>query len=766
MTFQNDSNTKKIEAVYKAALELHLLEQFCDAIVKYLEVLSYQKNHINACLNLSEVYYITEQYEAALITLLEGLKLNTNNPELLYMYGLVLEKNKKKLPAIFIYKKIIKLNSDFIGAYNNLGNLFFEIGQPQQAEKFYLQAIKIAPQHFGAYLNLGNLQMHQQQIDDAIETYTKALELNPKNTDVLYNLGFAFQSKKQEKQAYFYLGSSFYYNKDYAEAISYYQKYLKFSDQNQSVYVALADCYRNINQYQAASEILEQAIEMKPHSEELYFQAIVTRQLAGQTEEAIAIAEEAIQLFPESLSLKLEAPRILPIVYRNPEEIEFYRQRFIQGLNKVSKKLSLDTEESKKKAMLGTRRFTNFYINYQGKNDLELQKNYGNLLHQIMAANYPHWIEPLSHPPLTSKGKIRVGYISNCMRNHSAAKTRLGWLRHSDRDRFELYCYYTARPTDSFTKLFQIHSDVFHHIPSDLERVCQQIIDDRLHILVFLDIGMHPLTMQIAALRLAPIQCVGWVHPVTTGLPTIDYFISNELMEPENAEEHYSEKLIRLPNIGISYAKPLVPKLTKTRANFQLKQESIVYLCCQSLFKYLPQHDYIWGEIAQKVPQAQFVFLSHTSAEITKIFQCRLQQTFEKFGLNWQEYCIVLPRQNQLDYWQLNLLSDIYLDNLSWSGCNTTLEAIACDLPVVTCPGKLMRGRHAYGILKMLNVTDTIARTIEEYIAIAVNLALDTSWRNSVICQIHKRHDDLYEDLTCVQGLEAFYQSLEIHQYC
>ena len=92
------------------------------------------------------------------------------------------------------------------------------------------------------------------------------------------------------------------------------------------------------------------------------------------------------------------------------------------------------------------------------------------------------------------------------------------------------------------------------------------------------EIGMNAPTMQMAALRLAPVQCTAWGHPVTTGLPTIDYFLSSELMEAENAQDHYSEKLIRLPNIGVSYPKPYIPSLSKTRADYQLPEDAILYL--------------------------------------------------------------------------------------------------------------------------------------------------------------------------------------------
>ncbi|ELR98063.1 hypothetical protein [Gloeocapsa sp. PCC 73106] len=119
-----------------------------------------------------------------------------------------------------------------------------------------------------------------------------------------------------------------------------------------------------------------------------------------------------------------------------------------------------------------------------------------------------------------------------------------------------------------------------------------------------------------------------------------------------------------------------------------------------------------------------------------------------------------MNRLNQEDYWRLNLVCDIFLDSIGWTGGNTTLEAIACDLPVVTTPGEFMRGRHSSAILTMLQVTDTIGADVSEYIDIAVKLGLDQSWRDRVLAQMKANHHLLYDDLTCISGLEAFFTSL------
>ncbi len=756
--FEFDNKKYTLDKLRREALALQYSWCNEEAEKKYKELLQWDKNQADVLLNLGMLYYTTNRYQHALDLLFRSLELEPLKAIQHYSIGLVLEKIGNIPQAIKAYQQAIALEPQSINAYNNLGNIFLASGELEQAESIYRKASAANPKHFGSYLNLGNVLMERHQIDDAVKTYKKALDLKPNHPDIFDNLGVAFAAKNEPEQAALNYGYAYYYRGQYQEAINHYQQFLESKSGDLPFYIALTNCYQRLNQYEETINTYQEGIKLYPKAANLYFFLALALQEFGRTQEAIAVASEASQLLPDSLMLKLEKQRLLPIIYETEQEIEFYRCRFTQGLEELIQQTSLNTPEDKNSALLGVGSLTNFFLQYQGKNDLELQMRYGQFVHQVMAANYPQWAKPLSTPPLSKNGKIRIGYISSCMQWHTVGKLMLGWIRNCNRHEFEVYCYYIEPKVDFFTQQFWTYSDTFNHIPDDLEAVCKQIISDQLHVLVFIDIGMHPKITQIAGLHLAPVQCATWAHPITSGLPTIDYFLSSELMEPENAQSHYSEQLVCLPNIGVSYAKPIIPEPKKFRSEFELQDETVVYLSCQSLFKYLPQYDYVFAAIAQRVPQAQFAFISHQSAHITQIFRQRLQCAFANYCLNSEDYCVILPRQNADAYFNLNLVSDVFLDTFTWSGGNTTLEAVACNLPIVTCPGEFMRGRHSYGILKMLGVTDTIAKNEAEYIEIAVRLGLDREWRDSIVERMVQRHSYLYDDKTCVEALEAFYR--------
>jgi predicted O-linked N-acetylglucosamine transferase (SPINDLY family) len=549
-------------------------------------------------------------------------------------------------------------------------------------------------------------------------------------------------------------GNKLYRQGRYEAAIKHYQRFLVSQTGDIELYGNLSECLRNLNRIEEAIASLEAGIRHYPTAGKLHFEIIKTYQQNGRTKLAISSAERATEILPNEYVFKLFKHLTLPIVYNTLDEIKFYRDRFVLELEKLIQQTSLKTPEDKINALRGFSSFTNFYLAYQAHNVVESQSKYANLVHQVMVANYSQWVQPQSMPPLLENGKIRVGYISSYLHSYSGTLWLTGWLRYCNHQQFEIYCYYTGNDPDPITEQFRQYSDRFWHIPHNLEGVCQQIIDDKLHILVFPEIGMDALTIQIAALRLAPVQCSAWGHPVTSGLPTIDYFISSELMEPENAQLHYSETLIKLPNIGVAYPKPTVGKLNNSRLDFDLREDAVIYLCCQAPFKYLPQYDFILAEIARRVPQAQFIFPRG------ELLRERLKLAFAAVNLDSEDYCLFRTILTRQDYIAINFLSDLFLDTFTWSGGNTSLEAIACNLPIVTCPGEFMRGLHAYSFLKMLGVTDTIAQNEEEYIQIAVKLGLDSQWRRDIAQRMSQRQDTLFDDKVCVTALEGFYQQI------
>jgi len=550
---------------------------------------------------------------------------------------------------------------------------------------------------------------------------------------------------------------------NFSEASNYLNLVIKDQPENAHAYFLLGEASRNQSAFDSAEHYYERAVFFKYNKPLVHYYRGLMQNMQGRSDEAIRSFEMAYDLDSSLIKALWAKERTLPVIFNNSDEIKVARQRYSEGLDRLKRSTSLSTPEKRQEACEGLASSTNFYLQYQGCDDLKLQLDFGELLVEVMSATFPKYVDDIQNHYHKNR-KIRVGYVSSFLRNHNGAVWMLGWLRARDKADIEVYCYHTSDQTDDKTKLFEQYSDHFNIIADSIQTVAEKIYSDKLDILVYPELGMSPESMMLAGLRLAPVQCVGWGHPISSGLKTMDYWLSSDLMEPDNADEHYSEKLVRLPNLANNYSKDQHVRIQnelfgkKSRADFGLPESNILYFCSQSLFKYLPQYDHLWPEIALKCPDAKFVFLAISSVYVIKKFMERVQIAFGKYSLKAQDYCIMLNRQTPDDYLVLNELVDVFLDNPSWSGNNTSMAAIDAYLPIVTFPTEFMRGRHSYAILLMLGITETIASSESEYVEIAVKLGTDKSYLKEIKDKIIANHDLIYNDSSCMTYLEDFYR--------
>src|SRR4029079_4976610 len=137
----------------------------------------------------------------------------------------------------------------------------------------------------------------------------------------------------------------------------------------------------------------------------------------------------------------------------------------------------------------------------------------------------------------------------------------------------------------------QAAADRYVVLSRDLPLAPQAILQNSVDVLIYTDIGMDPTTYSLAFARLAPVQCTTWGHPETTGLDTIDYFISSDLMEVPAADSHYSERLVRLPSLTFYYYRSELPAQLMGRDAFGLDPNATLYACPQSIYKFHPEFD-------------------------------------------------------------------------------------------------------------------------------------------------------------------------------
>jgi len=663
------------------------------------------------------------------------------------LLGLLMHQCGRPREAVDALREAVRLRPDDAQAHGLLGNVRAMHGDLEGAAAAFRDVLRTTPGDPEAHSNLGYVLAHAGRLAEAVAAYREAIALRPDFPEGHFNLAHALQRRGL-----------------LSEAAAHYRRALELSPGLAAAKANLANVCQDLGDVDEAVRLYAELAEGEPGRADYHAGLGLALLHQDRLDEAAAAFDRALAIDPSVLTARWLRPRLLPVLYDSAEEIEGYRARYRDGLQALAAGLRLDSPEAVEDAYAGIALRTNFLLNYQGRDDRELQALYGGLVSRIASARHPAWTEPPAVRAPAPGERVRVGFASAFLWNHTVGKLFRGWVERLDPERFEVRCYHLGVKADHVTErlaaagagLFQVEDDTFYTERAAFARAAERIREDRLHVLVYPEIGMDEGTLLLAALRLAPVQCMAWGHPVTSGLPSVDYFLSSELMEPEDGERHYGETLVRLPNLSICYERPPIDDVSGDRQRLGLPCDAVIYLSCQSVYKYLPQYDALFARIAREVPNACFVFLSSPVRALTEKLRRRLAGAFQAHGLDFERFCRFLPRLDQAAYYALNRCADVCLDTPAWSGGNTTLEAVAAGLPVVTWPGPLMRQRHSYAVLRRMGVGELVAAGAGEYVRIAARLGGDAAYRGRMAARVREAGARVFEDEAPVRALEAF----------
>ncbi|TMH21956.1 MAG: hypothetical protein E6H61_08905 [Betaproteobacteria bacterium] len=354
-------------------------------------------------------------------------------------------------------------------------------------------------------------------------------------------------------------------------------------------------------------------------------------------------------------------------------------------------------------------------------------------------------------------GLVRVGVVSPHFRNHSVWNAIVkGWFQKLDPTRFALEAFHLGFDHDGETAFARSHAAHFEEGARGLYQWAQAIVDRRPDVLVYPEIGMFPMTVRLASLRLAPVQVTTWGHPETSGLATIDYYLSAQDMEPADGQAHYTERLVTLPHLGCSYQPTQIAPADPGLAELDSASDAPVFVCPGVPFKYAPQHDQVLPGIARALGRCRFVFFRHGSGELSNKLRRRLELAFARDGLDFGDFGVFVPWLDRPSFYGLLQRADVLLDTIGFSGFNTAMQAVESALPIVTVEGRFLRGRLASGILKRMRLQELVASSPEEYVAVATRLARDGEYRKSIRGRIEAGRHILFDDDAPIRAMETF----------
>lgn len=701
-----------------------------EARVCFAEALRLQPGSADAYVNLGDLCQEEGRLDEARAHYREALRLKPDYAEAHNNLGNVWKAQGRLDQAATCYQQALHLRPDWVGAHNNLGIVYQQRGQCSEAIACFQEALRRQPDYAEARYNLGNVYRDQGRWHEALACYQEAVRQKPNLADGHNGLGSVLQS----------LGRP-------AEAAASFRQALRLNPDLAEAHNNLGNVYRNGGQSSEALACYRQALRLKPDCALAHVNLGNVLVDQGKTAEALACFTQALEIAPRD-GLRIKTALVTPLILESVADLHRVRKQLeenVAGLLEAPLAVEDPLQE------VGS---AQFFTAYHGMNDRDLHARLADIFARAtpaLCAVAPHCRTVAGTP--AGQRPIRIGFISKFFYDHSVGKFYSGVLRHLSRDDFHVLLFRFPGNDDSLSRHIQASADRVVTLSPHLPDARGQIAGERLDILFYTDVGMDPWTYFLAFARLAPVQCVGSGHPVTTGVPAIDYFLSAVDLEPEDADGHYTERLVRMRHFPFYFYPPRVESRPRARAEFGLDDTTHVYLCAQALFKIHPDFDCLLGEILQADPLGRAVFFEGNQPEWTGLLLERFRRTFPEGAERVQ----FLPRQPAGDFLQVLARANVLLDTIHFSGGTSSFESLAAGTPIVTLPAKYMRGRVTYACYRKMGVLDCVAADPEDYVRKAVRLGTDPDYNAAIRARILAANHVLYDNPAGVRELEQFF---------
>ena len=543
--------------------------------------------------------------------------------------------------------------------------------------------------------------------------------------------------------------------RDFNAAILCLQEGLQLAPEDPELWSQLARLLLAVGRYGDAIPCLIRLAELEPANAACRTELGHLFRRVGYLGDAIHWHGEALAVQPDSLLLHLNHLFVLPLVAESLQQIAACRERCEQGLRALEQEQPFHNFDREVAAICHP-----YYLVYHDRNDRELLEIYGGLItralgHGQSPEQRPRLPRALPTPGDASIPRIRIGFLSGFFYNHSNARAFDGLILHLNRHRFEVVLIHLATsPRDAVSAWLEACCQEVVVLPAPLDAASARLEELGLDLLFYTDLGMHPFATMLATRRAAPVQATGWGVPQTSGLPGIEYYVSGDLVEPPEAQEHYSETLVRLPGLPCCYRSEAIEPLERDRNYYFLPPDRPLWGCLHRLEKLHPDFDLALEVIARAVPDSLFVFVEEDIPSLTSLYLDRLACS----APTAREQVVMLSRMDWPDFLALAGCLDVLLDPFHFGSGITLYETIHTGTPVVTLEGRFLRSRFVAAAYRLIGVEGPpVAATPAEYVEVAVALMQDPQRRQLLRQEIAaKAKARLYDRLDYVRGFEDF----------
>lgn len=573
----------------------------------------------------------------------------------------------------------------------------------------------------------------------------------------------------------------------------------------------LADVHGHLNDLAAAEDQLRKILVLRNDIPEVHFMLGMALQVQGLYEQSISAFTEAVRLrhnytdacaqrgvshyglgqLAESEQDLREvlrqspghavAYRYLPTLYkylgRLDEAEDFYRTRIAQDPRDLASHTNLalmlagqcrieEAIESCRRALAVDPDYTGahsnlcFAMNYLYQADPADIKRVHERAGQAYARRATEVSQRLSTPGEKKNARLKIGYLSADFRLHAVSFFIEPLLTHHEFSQFEVTCYSTTTRRDDVTeRLKQLGVNWVDAALMPDAALTNRIRSDGIDILVDLSGHTGNTRLGVFAARAAPVQVTYLGYPNTTGLPNMDYRLTDAIADPPDADRFYTERQVRLAGGFLCYQPfPESPPVARTQ------RDTIVFGSFNHQPKINSEVIRTWAAILDAIPGSQLVLKNSAVAHGTTAQRCR--DAFRQYGITPDRLVLLESKPRYTDHLSTYHGIDVALDPFPYNGTTTTFDAIWMGVPVITLAGDRHTGRVGQSIMTHLQLDELIAGDESDYVRNAVELACDEQRLNDYRSTLREKlvSSSLCDGARIAREVEAAFRQMSVHQ--